>query len=295
MTFTILKSNSREEWLEQRQNFLTATDIVKLYNGQPETWENIRQSKINPPEEFYSPYTEWGKEREPEIVRYSKVFIDSSLQPNDQLYVSTKYPRIAATPDMVSTDAVGDVFSGEIKTSKTDLSIIPLKYEIQMEVQMLVLGTTDCAFVWEQYEEVLVDGERKFIPKTPNHQMYKSDPVKRQRIIEIANRFYGEGEKSDSEDALEELLKRHAEIVHRENLLKAEKEQIRLEMLKITGDQDFQFSSPIGKITYFSTAPRTTFDAKKFAEDHPDLHSQYLKQGAPGARSLRITLPKEEK
>lgn len=295
MTFTILKSNSREEWLEQRTQFLTATDIVKLYNGQPETWENIRQSKFNPPEEFYSPYTEWGKEREPSIVRYSQVFIDSSLQPNDQLYVSTKYPRIAATPDMVSTDAVGDVFSGEIKTSKTDLSIIPLKYEIQMEVQMLVLGTTDCVFVWEQYEEVMVDGERKFIPKVPEHQIYKSDPVKRQRVIEIANRFYGEGEKSDSEDALEELLKRHAEIVHREGLLKAEKEQIRLDMLKITGEKDFQFSSPRGKITYFSKAPSTTFDAKAFAKDHPDLHSQYLKQGAPGVRSLRITLPKEEK
>lgn len=286
MTFTILKSNSREEWLEQRTQFLTATDIATLYNGGPKAWENVAQSKREIPDDFDNQYLRWGREREESIANYVRTFVDSSLEPNDQLFVSTKYPKIAATPDMVSRDSVGDVFSAEIKTTKTDLSVIPMKYQIQMEVQMLVLGTTRCVFVWEQHED--------FVPMQPKHQIYESDPVKRKKILEIVDRFYGEGEKSNSEDALEELLKRHAEIVHRENLLKVEKEQIRLDMLKITGEKDFQFSSPQGKITYFSTAPRTTFDAKKFAEEHPDLHSQYLKQGAPGARSLRITLPKEE-
>lgn len=286
MTFTILKSDSREEWLEQRTQFLTATDIATLYNGGPKAWENTAQSKQEIPDDFDNQYLRWGREREESIANYVRTFVDSSLEPNDQLFVSTKHPKIAATPDMVSRDAVGDVFSAEIKTTKTDLTKIPLKYLIQMEVQMLVLGTDRCVFVWEQHED--------FTPMQPKHQIYESDPVKREKILEIVDRFYGEGEKSDSEDALEELLKRHAEIVHRENLLKAEKEQIRLDMLKITGEKDFQFSSPRGKITYFSTSPQTTFDAKKFKEDHPDLHSQYLKQGAPGARSLRITLPKEE-
>lgn len=287
MTFKAFEYTTREAWLEQRKHFLTATDIVALYNGGPKAWERVAESKLEVPEEFDNKYLRWGREREPIIADYVRTFIDSSLVPNRKLFMSTRYPRIAATPDMVSEDILGDVFSAELKTTKTDLSSIPLGYQVQMEVQMLVLGTDRCVFVWEQHED--------FVPMQPKHQFYESDPVKRKKILEIVDRFYGEGEKSDSEDALEELLKRHAEIVHRENLLKAEKEQIRLEMLKITGDKDFQFSSPQGKITYFSKAPSTTFDAKTFAKDHPDLHSQYLKQGAPGARSLRITLPKEEK
>ena len=284
MSFRKLKSSSRGEWLEQRQNYLTATEIKTLMMSGPDTWENVKQSKLEPPREFDSKALAWGREREPVIAQYVHTFIDSSLQPNSELYVSMKYPRIAATPDMVSEDALGDVMSAEIKTSQTDLSIIPLEYQIQMEVQMLVLGTSQCFFVWEQHDD--------FIPRAIQHVMYESKATLRVEVLEVVGRFYGDNNLSERELRLQSLLKKQAEVELEESQLNLKKENIRQEIITILGDEDASFSSPQGKITWFTSKPRETFDSKRFAEEHPDIYSQYVKVGAPGKKSLRITLPK---
>lgn len=286
MTFQILESSNKQEWLEQRQGYLTATDIATLYTGGPKAWQRVAESKKEHPEDFDNQYMAWGREREPVIADYLTTFVDSSLVPNSQLYVSTVHPRIAATPDMVSRDAVGDMMSAEIKTSKTDLSNIPLKYLIQMEVQMLVLGSDYCVFAWEQHDD--------FVPRQPQHVIVKSDPAKRERILEIADRFYG-GEVADGRaQALEELLEVQRHVTAQLAKWKQREDQVKADIIEILGDEDAAISTPLGKISWVLPKPRESFDAKAFAEAHPDLHKQFVKHSAPKSRTLRITLPKEE-
>lgn len=37
-----LESSNREEWLEQRKQFLTATDIAKIITGGPAAWAEVK-------------------------------------------------------------------------------------------------------------------------------------------------------------------------------------------------------------------------------------------------------------
>ena len=55
-----------------------------------------------------------------------------------------------------------------------------------------------------------------------------------------------------------------------------------------------KFSSDCGAITIFTPKPAARFDAKRFKEDHPDLHAEYMRQGASTTQQVKVTLPKKD-
>src|SRR5699024_8890409 len=81
--------------------------------GGPAEWKSVRGEFSGQRRDFDTKYMRWGREREPFVFRYAANFIDSTLEPNDQFLISTRDPRIGATPDAIGEDVVG-----EFKTSK---------------------------------------------------------------------------------------------------------------------------------------------------------------------------------
>lgn len=98
-----LISFDTEEWLEQRREVITATEIARAIRS-PKYARELREEKRTGVQSFTgNRYTEWGKEREPVIAKHVRLEIDSSLEANDDLWVDDA-GLIGATPDMVDRD-----------------------------------------------------------------------------------------------------------------------------------------------------------------------------------------------
>ena len=111
--YKVISTDSREDWLKSREGVLTATQIARLMVGGPAEWKSVRGEFNGQRRDFDTKYMRWGREREPFVFRYAANFIDSTLEPNSNFLISTRDPRIGATPD-----ALGDGVVGEFKTSK---------------------------------------------------------------------------------------------------------------------------------------------------------------------------------
>ena len=285
MSFTILHSISREEWLEQRKGYLTATDIASIRTGSEKAFRELWEKKRKGETFRGNRYTEWGHEREPHIgAHVQSVLGKSELLPNDQLYVKdgTKH---AATPDMVSKDGS---FSCQIKTvglsrDWDDIAHLPLDYRVQVEWEMYVLGIDECLFVWEQR----LDGEDGFIVGETKHGLVKSDPKLRARLLQIAADFeeYEPAEVEDGGDDftvraliqdLVETMEERSELMAEEKVLKERLEKIQHDLLQEIGEDPRRIGYPEGVLEVNAGRVSNRFDRKAFAAEYPDLESKFI-------------------
>lgn len=285
MTFTVLASHSREEWLEQRKGYLTATDIASIRTGSEKSFRELWEKKHKGETFRGNRYTEWGNEREPHICSHVRSVLGySDLLPNDQLYVKdgTKH---AATPDMVSKD--GD-FSCQIKTVGPsrywdDIAHLPQDYRAQVEWEMYVLGIEECLFVWEQR----LDGEDGFIVGETKHGLVKSDPKLRAKLIEIAERFeaYEPAEIEEGDDdftvraliqELTAVMDRRREVAEQDKQLKERLAEIQSKLLAELGDEQRRIGYPEGVLEVNAGRISKRFDRKSFAAEYPELESKFI-------------------
>lgn len=285
MSFTILNSSSREEWLEQRKGYLTATDIASIRTGSEKAFRELWEKKHKGDSFRGNRFTEWGNEREPHIgAHVQSVLGKSELLPNDQLYVKDS-TRHAATPDMVSEDGS---FSCQIKTvglsrDWDDIAHLPLDYRAQVEWEMYVLGIEECLFVWEQR----LDGEDGFIVGETKHGLVKSDPKLRARLLQIAADFeeYEPAEVEDGGDDftvraliqdLVETMEERSELMAQEKVLKERLEKIQHDLLQEIGEDPRRIGYPEGVLEVNAGRVSNRFDRKAFAAEYPDLESKFI-------------------
>ena len=285
MSFTILNSSSREEWLEQRKGYLTATDIASIRTGSEKSFRELWEKKHKGETFRGNRFTEWGNEREPHIgAHVQSVLGKSELLPNDQLYVKdgTKH---AATPDMVSKDGS---FSCQIKTvglsrDWDDIAHLPQDYRAQVEWEMYVLGIEECLFVWEQR----LDGEDGFIVGETKHGLVKSDPKLRARLLQIAADFeeYEPDEIEQGDDDfmvraliqdLVETMEKRSELMAQEKVLKERLEKIQADLLQEIGEDPRRIGYPEGVLEVNAGRVSNRFDRKAFAAEYPDLESKFI-------------------
>lgn len=285
MSFTILNSSSREEWLEQRKGYLTATDIASIRTGSEKSFRELWEKKHKGDSFRGNRFTEWGNEREPHIAAHVQLVLGKmDLRPNDQLYVKdgTKH---AATPDMVSEDGG---FSCQIKTvglsrDWDDIAHLPQDYRAQVEWEMYILGIDECLFVWEQR----LDGEDGFIVGETKHGLVKSDPKLRAKLLQIAADFE-EYEPAEVEDGCDDFMVRaliqeltdvmaqRREIADQDKQLKERLEAVQSELLAELGDEPRRIGYPEGVLEVNAGRVSQRFDRKAFAAEHPDLESRFI-------------------
>ena len=285
MSFTILNSSSREEWLEQRKGYLTATDIASIRTGSEKSFRELWEKKHKGDSFRGNRFTEWGNEREPHTGAHVQAVLGKSeLLPNDQLYVKdgTKH---AATPDMVSKDGS---FSCQIKTVGLsrdwgNIAHLPQDYRAQVEWEMYVLGIDECLFVWEQR----LDGEDGFIVGETKHGLVKSDPKLRAKLLQIAADFeeYEPAEVEDGGDdftvraliqELTDVMARRREIADQDKQLKEKLETVQKSLLAELGDEPKRIGYPEGVLEVNAGRVASRFDRKAFAAEYPDLESKFV-------------------
>ena len=280
----ILEEVGREEWLEQRRGYVTATDIARLAHGGPATWEAVRREKIvGPGPRFTTPHIEWGVEREPHIVALLTFQFD--MQPNARVHVLDG-TRWAATPD-----AISETRTGEVKTSVSDLgadvaglcaSAKGRGYYDQVQWAMLAADRRECAFAWELNDQ--------FTPAPGASFLIPRDEARIAELVEVAVRFLEYlGEDAGTPGEYDDLLAEYIAAKAAEDEAKARTAAVLDRIRERAGDSDLSVSSPFGSISLAYPKPRQTFDAAAFKQEHSGLYERFMKTTPPAQRTLRVT------
>ena len=166
MSVTKIKTESREQWLDARRRYVTATEVAQLARRGQDYWDELREIKAGSrtaPDISGLPAIRHGREREALIAPYVQT-LEKGMVPNEDLYVRNE--RYAATPDLV-----GDGIVGEIKTIK-DTRLAKLQaakgwptgqYYDQVQWQLFVTGAIACVFAWEPVEMWEAELDRKSV------------------------------------------------------------------------------------------------------------------------------------
>src|SRR5699024_2579355 len=156
MSVTTIKTESREQWLDARRRYVTATEVAQLARRGQDYWDELREIKAGQrtaPDIGGLPAVRHGREREALIAPYVQS-LEQGMVPNSDLYVRNE--RYAATPDLV-----GDGIVGEIKTIK-DTRLAKLQtakgwptgqYYDQEQWQLIETRATGSVFAWKTYQD----------------------------------------------------------------------------------------------------------------------------------------------
>jgi hypothetical protein len=121
------RPETRGPWLAQRRGGITATEVAKAAAGRASDIAKIVAEKVSGEDTLDltgNKFIDYGNAREPIIADY--VQRRFGVEPNQVLFARGDNPRHLATPDGYIDDAfTGDVFVGEIKTSRHDLWPFP--------------------------------------------------------------------------------------------------------------------------------------------------------------------------
>lgn len=298
----IIETSTREEWLEARRGYLTATDLAKIMTGGPAAWAEVKRSKETRKRSLDGVKAiDYGHEREPEIAAFLQAFEDDRLVPNDKLCVSDADPRVAATPDMLGIVDGRCVVIGEIKTTNKDWGEIPHNYWVQVQVQLWVTGAEKCIFGWEVHQNY-VPGEIKALEVLPDREFFAEIEATKKRFLD----------EDVAPDPWEVLLDEYTVAKTLAEHAETQLADVKARMQKFAGDKDITYKSGLGSVSWkFGTSNR--LQEKKLLADHPELAEKYFKFDAAAfkraekelaeaytvkstnkARSLRVTLPKKE-
>lgn len=297
MAFRILENKGREDWLQQRKPYVTATEAASIASGSDAAFSRLWESKRSDSSFGGTAAMKWGNEREPIIAdEVRKTY--THLEHNERLIVreGTKW---AATPDMLSPEP-HELMTCQIKTVRADkawetIDDLPLNYRRQAEWEMMVAGADSCVFAWESYT---VDEDGEFIPGELRIGVLHSDSKMREKLIKASEAFV-EYTPADIEqvndfevDALiSDLLVIHNKKNHLRSDLKhlGEKESgVHSKLIELLGESPRRVMGAEGLIEVRSGRESERFDRAAFAKQYPDLESKFIvRKPAPAGISFK--------
>ena len=293
MSVTKIKTESREQWLDARRRYVTATEVAQLARRGQDYWDELREVKAGQrtaPDISNLPAVRNGREREAVIVPYVQS-LEEGMVPNSDLYV--RNGRYAATPDLV-----GDGIVGEIKTIK-DTRLAKLQaakgwptgqYYDQVQWQLFVTGAIACIFAWEPYEDW--DGE--LVPREDmrEHITIHRDDVRINQLREGADAFL-DGRGVDIPTEMQVLLSQLRDVRKEKEhvaqpILDREK-QLLDEIKQLAGGKAASWDSGDIRVTVSAPGESKRFDKKKLFADNPQLAESDYVTVARTAPRVRVT------
>ena len=293
MSVTKIKTESREQWLDARRRYVTATEVAQLVRRGQDYWDELREIKAGSrtaPDISGLPAVRHGREREALIVPYVQS-LEEGMVPNEDLYV--RNGRYAATPDLV-----GDGIVGEIKTIK-DTRLAKLQaakgwptgqYYDQVQWQLFVTGAIACIFAWEPYEDW--DGE--LVPREDmrEHITIHRDDLRINQLQEVADAFL-DGRGVDIPPEVQVLLSQLRDVRKEKEhiaqpILDREK-QLLDEIKQLAGGKAASWDSGDIRVSVSAPGESKRFDKKKLFADNPQLaESDYVTVSRTAPR-VRVT------
>ena len=293
MSVTKIKTESREQWLDARRRYVTATEVAQLVRRGQGYWDELREIKAGDrtaPDISGLPAVRHGREREALIVPYVQS-LEEGMVPNDDLYVRNE--RYAATPDLV-----GDGIVGEIKTIK-DTRLAKLQaakgwptgqYYDQVQWQLFVTGAIACIFAWEPVE--MWEGE--FVPREDlrDHITIHRDEERIKALRETADRFL-DGRGVDIPTEVQVLLSQLRDVrKEKEHIAQPilDREKALLDEIKqLAGGKEATWDSGDIRVSVSAPGESKRFDKKKLFADNPGLVEADYVTVARTAPRVRVT------
>lgn len=285
LPFEVLSFDDEQEWLEARKQYFTATMMADLATGSSAACEKVYRDRHGLSKPFAgNSYTQWGHEREPMLVNYAREHVDSRLEHNTGLYVSTVIEGAACTPDAVGCREDGTVaVLAEAKTTKNmwwKLEDVPERYLWQVQWQLLVTGAEACVLVFEYHED--------FDPQGIDYFLIRPDKDMQDRLLALLAQ-QREFEATHVEATLPDFF---ADRVRELSKLKAQarelEDQLKAEIREFTGGKDFSYSDDRVQVTLSTPKPSARFQTAEFKKAEPELYERFVKPGEDP--SQRVTL-----
>jgi predicted phage-related endonuclease len=152
---------TREEWLEQRKKFITASDVAALLSESPyKTPEHLRMEKLGLADDFAGDEsTDLALGLEPWVLEQANKKFGWRTRHNTELVLDKVCSRLAATPDATMETPYGlavvqvkvtrsaaqedcrAVTKGGKPSSAAFLTGAPLHYQLQVLTEMMCTGT----------------------------------------------------------------------------------------------------------------------------------------------------------
>lgn len=264
--FSIIHTESREEWLAARQAHITATEVATLAALRPADWDRLRREKAGEAPAFKgNAATDWGHDREPFILDFIAQEVDPTVRPNDQLVVSIADPRFAGTPDGISGD--GRVIA-EAKTSGSPMAPEdrPQQYEDQIQWNLLVTGADVAILAVEEHHD------REEIVGIRTAEVWP-DPERQAFLVGVAERFLSGGDAVPATDdaVLASAIDEWAALKEQEKRLKAALKEREAALRDLIGDGAGTWSSPTWQVKQTAATSRERIDVKAVAADFPEV------------------------
>ena len=293
MSVTKIKTESREQWLDARRRYVTATEVAQLVRRGQDYWDELREIKAGQrtaPDISGLPAVRHGREREALIAPYVQS-LEQGMVPNGDLYV--RNDRYAATPDLV-----GDGIVGEIKTIK-DTRLAKLQaakgwptgqYYDQVQWQLFVTGAIACIFAWEPYE----DWGGELVPREDmrEHITIHRDEERIKALQEVADAFL-DGRGVDIPTEVQVLLSQLRDVrKEKEHIAQPilDREKALLDEIKqLAGGKAASWDSGDIRVTVSAPGETKRFDKKKLFADNPSLVEADYVTVARTAPRVRVT------
>lgn len=281
----LLEFDSEQEWLEARKRYFTATMMADLATGGSGARERVYRDRHGLSKPFAgNSYTQWGHERETVLVNYAREHVDSRLEHNTGLYVSTQIEGAACTPDAVGCREDGTVaVLAEAKTTKNmwwKREDVPDRYLWQIQWQLLVTGAEACVLVFEYHED--------FEPQGVDYFLIRPDKDTQERLLALLAQ-QRDFEADHVEARLPDVFAdRVCELSKLKEQARELEDELKAEIKEFTGGEDFSYSDDRVQVTLSTPKRSSRFDTAGFKRAEPELYERFMKPGKDPAQ--RVTL-----
>ena len=297
------KNATREEWLKVRKLGLGGSDMAAVLGLSPwrspiDVWLDKTSDTV---EEKESEPMYWGNVLEEVVAQEFAKRSGYKVRNNNFTLQSEAYPYLLANIDreIVGLDAGLECKTANaFKANEWDGDNVPDAYYIQCQHYMAVTGKSSWwiaaliggnTFVYKEIkrnEEVIraiIDTGREFWHLVETKTMPAPDDTKQcenalKKLYQKSN-----GQSVELPANYGNMIIDYLEIKNQLSELEAKKRGIENVMKDFLKDNE---RATYGEhfVSWKSTKPRETFDAKAFKDDYPELHKKYIKVGEPSRR-----------
>lgn len=297
------KNATREEWLKVRKLGLGGSDMAAVLGLSPwrspiDVWLDKTSDAV---EEKESEPMYWGNVLEEVVAQEFAKRSGYKVRNNNFTLQSEEYPYLLANIDreIVGLDAGLECKTANaFKANEWDGDNVPDAYYIQCQHYMAVTGKSSwwiaClvggnTFYYKEIkrnEEVIaaiIDTGAAFWELVKNKTMPAPDDTKQcenalKKLYQKSN-----GQSVELPANYGNMIIDYLEIKNQLSELEAKKRGIENVMKDFLKDNE---KATYGEhfVSWKSTKPRETFDAKAFKDDYPELHKKYIKVGEPSRR-----------
>lgn len=297
------KNATREEWLKVRKLGLGGSDMAAVLGLSPwrspiDVWLDKTSDTV---EEKESEPMYWGNVLEEVVAQEFAKRSGYKVRNNNFTLQSEPYPYLLANIDreIVGLDAGLECKTANaFKANEWDGDNVPDAYYIQCQHYMAVTGKSSWwiaaliggnTFVYKEIkrnEEVIkaiIDTGAAFWELVESKTMPALDDTKQcenalKKLYQKSN-----GQSVELPANYGNMIIDYLEIKNQLSELETKKRGIENVMKDFLKDNE---KATYGEhfVSWKSTKPRETFDAKAFKDDYPELHKKYIKVGEPSRR-----------